>query len=185
MTSRRTFLGTVAARMMAGPVVSPSSLVAGRDRWTPAIQDPKYRLLKRLPGVNLLVFERSRRPGRHPRRGWVGGDRYVHDIRCFGDYAAPGDWESVRCQTEIRAGGSDTVLRVVSPAAFSCEERFWASMHVIRLLFERGLPLEIYVEANESAEVLVAAGSHANDSLRTKWTAPAPRWPDKDNAGKL
>jgi hypothetical protein len=170
--------------MMAGPVVSPS-LVAGRDRWTPAIQDPKYRLVKRLPGVDLLVFERSRRPGRHPIRGWVGGDLYVHDIRCFGDYPGAGDWESVRCQTEISAGGADTALRIVGFAAFTCEEKFWVSVHGIRLLFEPALPLEIYVEASESAEVLVAAESHTNDSLRTKWTAPAPRWPDKDNAGKL
>jgi hypothetical protein len=174
--NRRAFLGAVATGLAVKPFAGPT-LAAATDHGIPAVQDPRYRLLKRLRHVDLLVLERHRQPG-----GWDGrgGTRYLHRLWCRGVYhGTAGDWDIMHCSVEIRASRPDPVLRVVGVNGLRCEETSFVLTHVVRVRFPAALGLEIYLEAANADDVLVVAGLDGIDVARQDWIAPSPHWIDR------
>lgn len=171
--SRRSFLTVLAGGFASGAMVAK---IEAAPPATPELPEPGLRVLKRLRGVDVFVFERVRMPG-----GWNGdlGDTYRHELRCLGPYQGPaGDWQRMRCSVDIDARCADPALRVVGGAPFRYEENVFGLVHVARLCF--AVPTALTVYRQDAADEVVVVSSSPGAIEWQTWVAPGPRWLDAD-----
>jgi len=147
-------------------------LEAAPERWM-TLGNSRYRLIRRLSGVERFVLARHRKPG-----GWDGqaGDRYVHELTCHGAYDGPaGDWQLMRCLTQMRTRRADPVLHVRGTFGFTHEQFSYGLVDAARVKFTAPASLRIYATAPDADEILVV-GHSFDGSADVTWTAPAPTW---------
>jgi len=175
MTSRRSFLGAAAAGLTAPAFIVPAPPAASRDS-LPLLDDPAFRRLKRLRGVDRIVFNRLRHPEVARRLdAW-----YQHDLRCFGTPDGNGDdWDYLRCAVEIPAARPDPRLRIIGGATFTYEQVSYVGLDVVIIMCVPAVTLDVYV--HRTAEEVLLAPSSTTKGPWIEWIAPSPRWLDRQD----